>query len=84
MAFILSRLSHKPMPSWILHNQKASASNPEKMAIGYLLIVQIAPELDTLNIVDKLLLHLAKSLEQQDVVLTVVEVLYPKLLELKC
>ncbi|KAK2143726.1 hypothetical protein LSH36_817g00149 [Paralvinella palmiformis] len=53
------------------------------MAIGYLLIVQIAPELDTLNIVDKLLLHLAKSLEQQDVVLTVVEVLYPKLLELK-
>ena len=84
MAFILSRSSHKPMPSWTLYNQKASTVNPEKTTVGYLPIIQNpASELETLNTVVKRVLHVAKSMEQKHVVLTVDEALYPKLLELK-
>ena len=84
MAFILSWSSHKPMPFWTLFNQNASTVNPEKTSVGYLLIIQSpASELDTLNTVIKRVLHVAKSMEQQHVVLTVDEALYPKLLELK-
>ena len=84
MAFILSRSSHKPMPSWTLYNQKASTVNPEKTTVGYLPIIQApASELDTLNTVVKRVLHVAKSIKQQHIVLTVDEALYPKLLELK-
>jgi len=84
MAFILSRSSHKPMPSWTLYNEKASTVNPEKTIVGYLPIIQApACELYTLNTVVRRALHVAKSMEQQHVVLTVDEALYPKLLELK-
>ena len=84
MAFILSRSAHKPMPSWTLYNQKASTVNPEKTTVGYLPIIQNpASELETLNTVVKRVLHVAKSMEQKHVVLTVDEALYPKLLELK-
>ena len=34
MAFILSRSSQKPMPSWTLLNQNASTVNPEKTTVG--------------------------------------------------
>ena len=72
------------MPSWTLYNQKASTVNPEQTTVGYLPIVQApASELDTLNTVVRRVLHVAKSLRQQHVVLTVDEALYPKLLELK-
>ena len=84
MAFILSRSSQKPMPSWTLFNQNASTVNPEKTTVGYLPIIQSpASEFDTLNTVIKRVLHVAKSMEQQHVVLTVDEAFYPKLLELK-
>ncbi len=72
------------MPSWTLFNQNASTVNPEKTTVGYLPIIQSpASEFDTLNTVIKRVLHLAKSMEQQHVVLTVDEAFYPKLLELK-
>ncbi|KAK5936226.1 hypothetical protein CgunFtcFv8_027647 [Champsocephalus gunnari] len=84
MAFFMSRTYKKPMPSWILYNQKASTVNPEKTTVGYLPIIQApASELDTLNTVIKRVLHISKSMEQQHVILTVGEALYPKLLELK-
>ncbi len=84
MAFILSRSSQKPMPSWTLLNQNASTVNPEKTTVGYLPIIQsLASELDTLNTIIKRVLRVAKSMEQQHVVLTVDEALYPKLLDLK-
>ena len=75
---------HNPMPSWILYNQKASTVNPEKTTVGYLPIIQ-APtsDLDTLNKVVQRVLHVAKSMDQQHIVLTVDEAFYPKLLELK-
>ena len=84
MAFILIRSQHKTMPSWTLYNQTASKVNPEKTTVGYLLIVQTpASELDTLNTVMKRVIHVANSMEQQHVVLTVDDALFPKLMELK-
>ncbi len=69
---------------WTLFNQNASTVNPEKTTVGYLPIIQsLASELDTLNTVIKRVLHVAKSMKQQHVVLMVDEALYPKLLELK-
>lgn len=68
------------MPSWTLYNQKASTINP---SVGYLPIIAPASELATLNTIAKRVLHVAKSLKQQHVVLMVDDVLYPKLLELK-
>ena len=67
MAFILSRSSQKPMPSWTLLNQNASTVNPEKTTVGYLylhIIHSPASELDTLNTVIKRVFHVAKSMEQ--------------------
>ena len=84
MAFLMSRTSQKPMPSWTLYNEKASTVNPEKTTVGYLPIIQApASDLDTLNTVVKRVLHVSKSMKQQHVILTVDEALYPKLLELK-
>ena len=72
------------LPSWTLYNQKASTVNPEKTTVGYLPIIQApASDLDTLNTVVQRVLHVAKSMDQQHIVLTVDEALYPKLLELK-
>ena len=69
---------------WTLFNQNASTVNPEKTTVGYLPIIQSpAYELDTMNTIIKRVLHVAKSMEQQHVVLMVDEALYPKLLELK-
>ena len=42
-----------------------------------------AHHIDTLNTVVKRVLHVAQSMEQEHVVLTVSEDLYPKLMELK-
>ena len=52
--------------------------------MGYLPSIQ-APvhHIDTLNTVVKRVLHVAQSMEQEHVVLTVDEDLYPKLMELK-
>ena len=84
MAFILTWSQHKRMPSWTLYNQTASKVNPEKTTVCYLPIVQApASELDTLNTVMKRVIHVANSMEQQHVVLTVDEALFPKLMELK-
>ena len=72
------------MPSWTLYNQKASTVNPEQTTVGYLQIIQApASYLDTLNTVVQRVLHVAKLMDQQHIVLTVDEALYPKLLELK-
>ncbi|KAK2139447.1 hypothetical protein LSH36_1780g00005 [Paralvinella palmiformis] len=79
MAFILSRSSYKPMPSWMFYKQKVSTVNPKKTAVGYIPIIQApASEHDTSNTVVKRVLHVAKSIEQQHLILTVDEALYPK------
>ena len=52
--------------------------------MGYLSIIQNpVHHIDTLNTVVKRVLHVAQSMEQEHVVLTVDEDLYPKLMELK-
>ena len=72
------------MTPWTLFNQNARTVNPAKTTVGRLPIIQsLASELNTLNTVIKRVLHVAKSMEQHHVVLTVDEALYPKLLELK-
>ena len=82
--FFISRTSQKPTPSWTMYNDKASTFNLEKTTVGYLPIIQApASDLDTLNTVVKRVLHISKSMNQQHVILTVDEALYPKLLELK-
>ena len=69
------------MPTWTWYNEMASTVNPEKNTVGYLPIIQApASELDTPNTVVKRVFHVAKSLNQKHVVLTVDEALYPKLL----
>lgn len=84
MAFIMTRSLHEPMSSWTSFNQSVSTVNPEQTSIGYLPIVQApANDIDTLNTVVMRVLHVAKSLQQEHVVLTVDEGLYPKLMELK-
>ena len=65
-------------------NQKHSTVDPEVTTIGYIPIVQSpAHELDALNTVVLRCKHVASVLGQQHVVLTVDEVLYCKLMELK-
>ena len=82
MPFVLTRSQHKPMPSWTLYNQTASKVNQEKTTVGYL--QDPASELDTLDTVMKRVIHVAaNSMEQQHVVLTVNEALFPNLMELK-
>ena len=84
MAFTLIRSSHDPMPSWTSFNQSASMVNPEQTSVGYMPIIQApAHDIDTLNTVVRRVMHVAQSLEQEHVVLTVDEGLYPKLMELK-
>ena len=84
MAIIISRSSHKPMPSWTSFNEKASIVNPEQTSVGYLPIIHVvAHDIDTLNTVVRRVLHVAQSMDQEHVVLTVDEGLYPKLMELK-
>ena len=84
MAFTLTRSSQQPMPSWTSFNQQVSTVNPEQTSVGYLPIIQApAHELDTLNTVVMRVMHVSQSMEQEHVVLTVDEALYPKLMELK-
>lgn len=84
MAFTITRSSQEPMPSWTSFNKNASTVNPEQTSVGYLPIIQApANDIDTLNTVARRVLHVAQSMEQEHVVLTVDESLYPKLLELK-
>ena len=67
------------MPSWMFYKQKVSTVNPKKTAVGYIPIIQApASEHDTSNTVVKRVLHVAKSIEQQHLILTVDEALYPK------
>ena len=80
MAFFLCRSTQKPVPTWTWYNKMASTVNPKKTTVGYLPIIQApASELDTLNTVVKRVFHLAKSINQKHVVLTVDEALYPEL-----
>lgn len=84
MAFTMIRSSQKPMPFWTSFNQSASTINPEQTSVGYLPIIQApAHDIDTLNTVVRWVLHVAQSIGQEHVVLTVDEGLYPKLMELK-
>ena len=72
------------MPSWTSFNQNESTINPEQTSMGYLPIIQaLAYHIDMLNTVVKRVLHVDQSMEQEQVVLTVDEDLYPKLVELK-
>ena len=83
MTFILTRHDQHPMPSWTSFNQQASTVNPEQTSVGYLPIIQApAHEIDTLNTVVMRVWHVAQSMGQEHVVLTVDEGLYPKLMEL--
>ena len=70
--------------TWTSFNKKHSAINTEKTITGYLPIIQApANDLDTLNTVVRRILHIAESLGQKVLVLTVDEGLFPKLMELK-
>ena len=52
--------------------------------MGYLPIIQAsAHELDTLNTLIMRVVHIAEALQQEHVVLTVDEALFPKLMEFK-
>lgn len=84
MAFTITRCSQEPMHSWTSFNQNASTVNPAQTSLGYLPIIQApANDIDTLNTVVRRALHVAQSMEQEHVVLTVDGGLYPKLMELE-
>jgi hypothetical protein len=78
LVFIMTRCTQEPMPSLTLFNQKTSTVNPEQTSVGYLPIIQTPPhDIDTLNTVVSRVLHVARSLKRNHVVLTVDEGLYP-------
>lgn len=58
--------------------------DPPETTVGYMPIIQApAHELSTLNTVVRRVIHVAKELNQTNVVLTVDEVFFPGLIELK-
>lgn len=84
MAFILIRQTMPEKPSWSHFNKDHTTENPEITTVGYMPIIQApAHEMDTLNTVVQWCLHVASSLGQSHVVLTVDQALYCKLMELK-
>ena len=86
MAFFLMRQDEEPptCSGWTHHNQKISKVDPPITSVGYMPIIQApAHDLDTLTTVVERCRHVARTLGQYYVVLTVDEPLYCKLMELK-
>ena len=80
----MTRENETPNCTWTSFNKKHSTIHTEKTTTGYLPIIQApANDLDTLNTVVRRILHIAQSLGQKFLVLTVDEGLFPKLMELK-
>ena len=84
LASVMTRENETPKCTWTSFNKNHSTIHAEKTTTGYLPIIQ-APvnDLDTLNAVVRRILHIAQSLGQKFLVLTVDEGLFPKLMELK-
>lgn len=83
-AFMMTRQSTYPKPSWTEFNQKHSEVDPNMTTVGYLPIIQApAHDIDTLNTVVQRALHITQALNQKHIVLTVDEALFPKLMELQ-
>ena len=83
-AFHLMRYKGSPKATWTGFNQQHADNNPQRTAVGYLPIIQApAHDRDTLNTVVQRMLHIARTLKQKHVVLTVDEALFPTLMELK-
>ena len=84
LAFVMTRENETPKCTWTSFNKKHSTIHTEKTTTGYLPIIQApANDLDTLNTVVLRILHIAQSLGQKVLVLTVDEGLFSKLMELK-
>ena len=84
MAFFIKRQDADDKKGWTNFNQTHYSGNQEVTSVGYMPIIQApAHELDTLHTVVQRCKHIATSLGQQYVVLTVDEALYCKVMELK-
>lgn len=85
MAFVVKRQNGDEIRiGWIDFNKQNTSVNSETTTVGYMPIVQApAHEMDTLNTVVQRCKHVASSLGNNYVVLTVDEALYCKLMELK-
>ena len=84
MTFFIKRQDADDKKGWTNFNQTHQNVNQEVTSVGYMPIIQApAHELDTLNTVVQRCKHIATSLGQHYVVLTVDEALYCKLMELK-
>lgn len=84
MAFFIKRQDADDKIGWTNINQTHCSVNQEVTSVGYMPIIQApAHELDTLHTVVQRCKHIATSLGQHYVVLTVDEALYCKLMELK-
>jgi uncharacterized protein YdcH (DUF465 family) len=82
--FLMRRCAEDPRAGWSQFNQDASSSESPQTTIGFLpIILSPAHEYDTLNTVVIRCKHIAESLGQKYVVITVDEALYCKLMELK-
>lgn len=82
--FILRQKETDARTGWTQFNQEQTDVDPPVTTVGYIPIVQApAHELDTLNTVVVRCRHVANTLGQKHVVLTVDEALYCKLMELK-
>ena len=74
LAFVMTRQNETPKCTWTSFNKKHSTIHTEKTTTGYLPIIQApANDLDTLNAVVRRILHIAQSLGQKFLVLTVDE-----------
>ena len=84
MAFFIKRQDADDKKGWTNFNQTHCSFNQEVTSVGYMPIIQApAHELDTLHTVVQRCKHIATSLGQHYVVLTVDEALYCKLMEPK-
>lgn len=82
--FILTREHQDPKPTWTGFNEQASDVDAETTTVGYMPIIQSpAHEMDTMNTVVQRIIHVATSLQQTYIVLTVDQALFPQLMELK-
>jgi hypothetical protein len=84
MAFFLPRQYASSKPSWTVFNQLISTEDTEQTTVGYLpIILAPADELDTLNTVVRKCMAISSHFGQQHTVITVDQVLFCKLMELK-
>ena len=85
MAFLINRQDDTDTKKgWTYFNQIYKDCNHEMSSIGYMPVIQdTAGEIITLNTVALRCKHVATTLGQKHVVLTVDEALFPKLMELK-